>query len=289
MKRCILPSQIGLLVLLSSCQAQAQQQEATEQINKEFTLATDAGRNTLAVYNIDGSVSVQGYSGNKVVVEVTKIIRASDAQTLAIGKQEAQVDFYQRNDSVVVYMKGPYDSRPNRNRNTGHKDIKYRYSFNYVVKVPYQMNLHVSTINNGAVLVQDVTGTLKAYNINGAVTLRNVKGTTTAHTVNGNLEASYAANPPGPSSYNTINGQIKVSYPADLSADVHFKSMHGELYTDFPNAEPLPVQVTQNKQNAGSSTQYKITKDTVVRLGKGGKDFRFETINGSVTIKQQPK
>jgi hypothetical protein len=26
-----------------------------------------------------------------------------------------------------------------------------------------------------------------------------------------------------------------------------------------------------------------------VRLGKGGKDFRFETLNGDVTIKQQPK
>lgn len=138
-------------------------------------------------------------------------------------------------------------------------------------------------------LVQDVTGTLKAHNINGPVTLRNVRGTTTARTINGNVEATYAANPPGPSSYYTINGQIKVTYPADFSADVHFKSMHGELFTDFPGAEILPAQVTQNKQSTGRGTQYKITKDTAVRLGKGGKDFRFETLNGDVTIKQQPQ
>ncbi|UOG73676.1 hypothetical protein MTX78_16275 [Hymenobacter tibetensis] len=289
MKRFIIPSLTGLLVLLSSCQLWAQKSEFKEQISKEFALTTEAGRNTFVVYNIDGAVTVQGYAGNKVVVEVTKTIRADDAQKLEVGKKEAQLGFYQRNDSVVAYMKAPFDSRPRRNMNISHDDIDYRYSFDYVVKVPYQMHLHISTINNGAVLVQDVTGTVKAYNINGALTLRNIKGTTTARTINGNLEATYAANPPGSSSYNTINGKILVTYPADLSADVHFKSMHGELYTDFPNAEPLPVQVTQNKQRGGNGTQYKLTKDTVVRIGKGGKDFRFETINGSVTIKQQTK
>ena len=289
MKRSIIPGQLGLLVLLSSGQVWAQKSEFKEQISQEFTLTTDAGRNTFALYNIDGAVSVQGYAGNKVVIEVTKTIRADDAQKLEVGKKEAQLDFYQRNDSVVAYMKAPFDSRPRRNMNSNHDDIEYRYSFDYVVKVPYQMNLHVSTINHGAVLVQDVAGTMKAYNINGPVTLRNIKGTTTARTINGALEATYAANPPGASSYNTINGPIKVTYPADLSADIHFKAMHGELYTDFPNAETLPAQVTQNKQGTGNGTQYKLTKDTVVRLGKGGKDFRFETINGSVTIKQQPK
>lgn len=290
MKRSIIPGLIGLLVPLCSCQLWAQKQEATEKISKEFTLTTDAGRNTLALYNIDGSITVQGYNGSKVLVEATKTIRADNAATLELGKKEVQLDFLQRNDSVVVYTKAPYDSRPNRNnRNGDHKELDYRYSFDYVVKVPYQMNLHVSTINNGTVLVQDVTGTMKAYNINGAVTLRNIKGTTTARTINGNLEASYAANPPGSSSYHTINGQIKVTYPPDLSADVHFKTMHGELYTDFPDVEQLPLQVTQKKQNAGSGTQYKLNRDAVVRVGKGGKDFRFETINGDVTIKQQSK
>jgi DUF4097 and DUF4098 domain-containing protein YvlB len=151
------------------------------------------------------------------------------------------------------------------------------------------MHLHVSTVNDGEVMVQDVSGSLRAYNVNGAITLRNVKGTTKARTVNGNVEATYLASPPEASSYNTINGDIKVTYPANLSADVHFKSMHGELFTDFPEVETLPVQVTQNKQSTGSGTKYKLTKDTAVRLGKGGKDFRFETLNGDVTIKQQPK
>ncbi|WP_133273982.1 DUF4097 family beta strand repeat-containing protein [Hymenobacter radiodurans] len=290
MKRSFLPSLIGLLVLLSSCQLWAQDRENTEKINKEFTLTGDAARSTLAVYNIFGSVRVQGYSGNKVVVEATKTITGPDAKTIEQGVKEVKLGFEQRGDSVIAYISEPYDSRPRRNNNRNNdRDIEYKATIDYVVKVPSQMHVHVSTVNDGEVMVQDVSGSLRAYNVNGAVTLKNVKGTTKARTVNGNVEATYLASPPEASSYNTINGDIKVTYPANFSADVHFKSMHGELFTDFPQVETLPVQVTQNKQSTGSGTKYKLTKDTAVRLGKGGKDFRFETLNGDVTIKQQTK
>jgi DUF4097 and DUF4098 domain-containing protein YvlB len=120
--------------------------------------------------------------------------------------------------------------------------------------------------------------------VNGSITLTNVKGTTKAHTVNGNVDATYAANPTGASSYHTINGKIRVQYPSSLGANLHFKSMHGEFYTDFPDAEILPVQVTKNQEGKGGGTVYKLTKDTAVRIGKGGPDFRFETLNGDVTV-----
>jgi hypothetical protein len=289
----IRPSLSALLLLLSSTGCWAQSKEAKEQISKEFTLTADAGRSTLALYNISGSVTVQGYAGNKVLVEATKTIRADDAATLEQGKKETQLGYLQHGDSVVVYLSGPQDSRPH-NRSSGDRmrswssdDVHYRYNYDFVVKVPYQLNLHVSTVNNGAVLVQDVTGPLHVGNVNGSITLKNVKGTTWAHTVNGNVDATYAANPPGASSYHTINGQIRVHYPANLGADMHFKSMHGEFYTDFANAEVLPVQVTKNQEGRGGGTVYKLTKETAVRIGKGGPDLRFETLNGDVTVSKQ--
>lgn len=286
-KPIILRSLSLLLLLLSGAAVRAQDKVAKTQIHREFTLSGAAARSTLALYNIFGAVTVQGYAGSQVVVEATRTITAPDAATLATGQQEAQLGFEQRGDSVVVYTAAPYDSRPNRanSRNLhGHKDIAYGYQFDFVVKVPYQMGLHVSTVNNGALLVQDVTGPLHVFNVNGAITLRHAQGATEARTVNGNVEASYAASPPGASSYYTINGQIKVQYPASLGANLHFRSMHGELYTDFPNPEMLPVQVTKNQQDRGSGTVYKLTKDTAVRIGKGGPDLRFETLNGDVTI-----
>lgn len=282
---------------LSSSPLRAQAQNHTEKINKEFTVAGDASRQVLALYNIFGSVEVQGYAGDKVVLEVTKTIKASDGAQLETAKKEIQLGFIQRNDSIIVYTSGPHDSRPstgNRNERRGvnsnwDNHPKYHYSLDYTLKVPAKLNVHVNTVNGGKVTIADVTGRLHAYNVNGGVSIRNAKGATDARTVNGNVDATYASSPAGPSSYHTINGKITATYPPDIAADLHFKSFHGELFTDFPKAEVLPTQVTKNKQNNGGGTQYKLTKGTAVRLGKGGPDLRFETLNGDVTIKQQSK
>ncbi len=149
------------------------------------------------------------------------------------------------------------------------------------------MNLNVSTIKNGHVTVENVSGAkIRAHNVNGPVALSNVKGTTDAVTVNGNVDVKYLANPAGASSYKTINGTINVSYQSNLSADLQFKSMHGDLYTDFDNVI-LPANLTKNQENRGNGTVYKLSKVTAVRVGSGGALFKFETLNGSVYIKKQ--
>lgn len=284
-----LPLTLAILWLFS---APLRAQEATEKITKEFTVQGDASRQVLAVYNVFGSVSVDGYAGNKVVLEITKTVSAPDGTLLETGKKEVQLGFIQRNDSIIAYTAGPHDSRPNRSSRNLHRnrdEPRYSYALHYAVKVPTQLNLHVSTVNGGKVTITDVAGTLHAHNVNGGVSIANARGATDARTVNGNVEISYARSPAGPSSYHTINGKIIASYPADLAANVHFKSFNGEMYTDFPKAERMAPQISQNKQADGNGTKYKISKETAVRLGKGGPDLRFETLNGDVTIKQQTK
>ncbi|GAA4033198.1 hypothetical protein GCM10022409_16900 [Hymenobacter glaciei] len=279
---------------LFSAPLRAQAQEATEKITKEFTVQGDASRQVLAVYNLFGSVAVEGYAGNKVLLEVTKTVTAPDDTLLEAGKKEVQLAFVQRNDSIIAYTTGPHDSRPNQDLHNhrsrwDHDSPRYRYTINYTVKVPTQLNLHVSTVNGGQVTIADVAGTLHAHNVNGSVSIKNARSATDARTVNGNVEVTYARNPGGPCTYHTINGQIIATYPPDLGANVHFKSFHGEMYTDFPKTERLAPQVSQNKQTDGNGTKYKISKETAVRLGNGGPDLRFETLNGDVTIKQQSK
>lgn len=291
----LLPLALTLGALwLPSTALRAQSQQAKEQISKEFTVAGDASRQVLALYNIFGSVAVQGYAGNKVLLEITKTVSAPNGTLLETGKREVQLGFIQRHDSLIVYTAGPHDSRPNQNNNRRNMNWDgekphYSYQFDYTIKVPQQLNVSVSTVNGGQVSIQDVAGRLRALNVNGGISIRNAKGATEARTVNGNVDASYASSPSGASSYHTINGQITAIYPADLAANLHFKSFHGELFTDFPQAELLPTQVSQHKQKDGSGTKYKLTKDTAVRLGKGGPDLRFETLNGNVTIKQKTK
>ena len=64
--------------------------------------------------------------------------------------------------------------------------------------------------------------------------------------------------------------------------------MHGDLFTDFPDAELLPASATKVQEKHGGGGQvYKLNTITAVRFGKGGKTFKFETLNGDVYIKKQ--
>ncbi len=276
-------------LVLSCAQSPATAQEFKEHISKEFTVPK-AASSVLAIYNVNGFIKVEGYSGDKVVLEIDKSITAKSNQGLELGKKEFQLKFEQQGDTIIAYIAEPFDSRPRRNWHRDsdrNRDDDYDFTLNFTVKVPNKINLVASTVNRGNVSVKDVEGNLRARNVNGAISLMNVKGTTDAHTINGNLDVDYVANPPENSSYYTLNGNINVSYPANLSADLQFKTFQGKFFTDFPDTEVLPVQAIKTTQKTGEGTVYKLNKNTAIRIGKGGKTFKFETFNGNIYIKKQ--
>ncbi len=267
----------------------ANAQEFKEHISKEFTLSKGAAATTLAIYNIDGFIKVEGYSGDKVIIEMDETISADDNAKLETGKKEFKPAFEQNPDTVTAYIAEPFDTRPGRNRNWGrdHREIEYHYHLDFTVKVPFNMNLDISTVNEGVITVHDVAGILRINNVNEAITVENAKGTTYAHTVNGSVNVSYQSEPPGQSSYYTINGDIKVTYPPKFSADLELKSMNGEFYTDFPDAQIMPGEVVKNVSHHSGETLYKLNKNTTIRIGAGGKTCKFETLNGNIYIKKQ--
>jgi hypothetical protein len=260
-----------------------------EHVSKEFTLTKDAAGSTLFIYNISGFIKVEGYAGNKVVLEMDKTIAADDERTLETGRKEFRLAFDQKSDSIIAYIAEPFDSRPHRNwyHYDDHREIEYHYTVDFTVKVPFGINLHISTVNDGIISVNNVSGVLYVSNVDEEISIGNAKGKTYAHTVNGDVLANYITNPPEESSYYTINGNIKVSYQPGLSADIHFKSMHGDLYTDFPDAELLAASTTKKQEQKSGGTVYKLNTITAVRFGKGGRIFKFETLNGNVYIKKQ--
>ena len=261
-----------------------------ERITHTFTPTGPADQTTLAIYNINGFIRVEGYAGDQVQLEVNQVITADDKATLEKGKQEFKLAFDQTGDTLMAYIAEPFDTRPRRNQwNHDDREIHYDFTLDFTVKVPYAMNLNVSTINRGDVEVKDVTGALQVNNVNGAITLTNAKGATEARTINGDVEANYLTPPPATSFYYTLNGDIRVNYPNSLSADLKFKSFQGDFYTDFPNLQRLPAEVTHNERKEGDGTVYRISQDTAVRIGKGGQTLHFETFNGNVYVQQQTK
>jgi len=283
MKRLVIPVLAGLGLCFAQFSASAQ--EYKTHISKEFTYQ----KGMVGIYNLFGSVKVEGYSGNKVLMEIDETISAEDQQTVELGKKEFKLEFEQKPDSIITYISEPWDTRPHEHHRYrhDHDNIEYRVKLEFVVKVPYNVDLDASTVNEGDLYVKNVYGTLKINNVNGKIDIVNAKGTTRAHTVNGGVTVNYLAIPPDASSYYTINGELKVTYPSTLAADVSFKSMNGQFYTDFQNVEVMPSKVTRSENKNGSGTTYKLSSLSDIRFGAGGKQFKFETLNGNVYIKKQ--
>jgi hypothetical protein len=289
MKKSFFPLLAGLgIICCPGLNADAQQQEFKQHISKEFTLQKGAG-GVLALYNLNGSLNVEGYSGDKVLIEVDERLTADDSQTLEIGKKEFKLGFDQTADSIIVYIAEPFDTRPCRNCDPGwnRRDIDYDFDLAFTIKVPYHMNLDISTVNKGDITVESVSGSMRVNNVNGKITIRDAKADTWAHTINGDLTVNYLDVPTGNSEWYTLNGKLSVTFPASLSADLQFKSMNGSFYTDFPKWEVLPAKVTKNVQKNGSGTEYKLIIDKQIRIGDGGRLFKFETLNGNIYIKRQ--
>jgi len=286
MKKTFLPVLTGL-ALLCLAPADSHAQEFKEHIKKEFA-APNPSTEVLAIYNLNGSIRVEGYSGDKVVVDIDKSLSSDENEGLELGKHEFQLGYDQHGDSIIIYIAEPFDTRPHEwRRDEGNRrDHNYDFNLDFVVRVPFGLNLHVSTVNKGDMLVQDVTGDLSVHNVNGPITIKNAKGATSARTINGNLTVNYVTVPQGPSDYYTLNGTLEVSYPAGLSAVCQFKSWSGAFYTDFDDTQVLPAVVTRNEQHRSSGTTYKINIAKRLQIGNGGNLLKFETMNGNIYVKK---
>jgi len=286
MKKTIIILLTGLGVICSCKTIDAK--EFREKMTREFTLTGEAAQSTLYVYNFSGFIKVEGYSGNKVILDMDKTISADSDSDLEKGKKEFALGYDQSGDSITVYISEPFDTRPRRNRYSFNEDDPgYEFNVNFTVRVPSGMNLHISTITEGDIEVQNVGGELHVNNVNAGISILNARAKTRAHTVNGDVSVTYVTNPPDGSSYQTINGDIHVSYRPDFSADITFKSMNGDLYTDFPEAQLLAVPPTKIQEKRDGKMVYRLNNLTTVRFGKGGRSMKFETLNGNVYIKKQ--
>ncbi|EHQ29359.1 DUF4097 family beta strand repeat-containing protein [Mucilaginibacter paludis] len=271
----------NLIPLLAGCglclvQITGYAQPFKDHISKQFSLQKPAASTVVAIYNLLGSVKVEGYAGKQVIVEVDEVITAPNRADVETGKKEFKLGFEQNADTIMAYIDQPYHTKPHNgswSSHTNDRETPYMVRLEFTVKVPNEVNLRISTVNNGEIDVKDVYGALKLNNVNGGISIANAKGVTDAHTINGNLTAGYLSVPPQASSYYTLNGKLQVTYPANFAANLQLKSMNGKFFTDFTDTEILPAQVVKTQDKKANGTTFKLNKTTQVRIGKGGNLF----------------
>lgn len=234
---------------------------------------------------LNGSITVRGYDGKDVIVEVAEAARNETARRDREGRPG-----------------GTDTSGLRRIANTGlgltveEENNEMRVSAQTVgegaslsLQVPRRTSLKLSTINDGAILVENVEGEIEANNINGPVTLKGVAGTVVAHALNDDLIVTMTRVGDKPMSFSSLNGDIDVTLPADIKADVRLETVSGEILTDFDLVlQSAPVKPTV-EERGGGRTRYRVKLERVMRgtINGGGPELSFKNFNGDIRIRKQ--
>lgn len=277
-------------------------QSSEEKITRELSFENKGGLNTLMILNINGNVTVEGYAGDKILVEVTKTSRAKSGARLAEGKEEIQLAVMDRADTLILYIGGtcaPFGRQPRKNwqrkfngwgyrwNDNGGKgcESRYDYRMDFVVKVPAASGVVASTVNQGDVDVSGVSGAVLADNVNGSIRLSGISGATQASTINGTVNLDFSGNPPGDSRFYSLNGDITANFRKGLAAQLAFKSFNGEFYSSLDEITALPVQL-EKSDRGGEGTRYRVSGNRY-KIRQGGPLLDFETFNGDVIVREK--
>jgi DUF4097 and DUF4098 domain-containing protein YvlB len=286
-----------LLVLYSTWSVVAVAQTSKETVTKSLVFEKASAANVFYLANINGSVTVEGYDGNSIEITAVKSINAKTQDRLDKAKQQIHLGVIDRMDTILVYVEGVCGQFAKQSENWQSSSQGWGYNWNdceqnfdfkmeFKIKVPFQSNVYVSTINEGDIKVSGVEGSVSANNINGAISLSQIGSIRYAHTINGDVTLEFTKQPDYDASYYSLNGDIRANFPTSLSADLSFKSYNGELYTNIKELQSLPQQMILKKQENQLGVKYKLDGKTIMRAGKGGINLDFETFNGDVFVKE---
>lgn len=270
-----------LLPILLFCAPGAFALEEKETIRKTLSFAPNATERIVEVDTVTGSIRVTGTSGRNVDVEINKTITADTQTDMAEAKRDVTVDMQEEGTRIRLYVDGPF-----RNHNGGNRRRYYNVRHDFVLKVPKDAIVRLSTVNGGDIYMEQVDGNFNASNVNGAIEVVDAAGSGKIHTVNGGIKASFHRNPTGPVSFKTVNGGVEAQFPKSLSADLSLKTFNGGVYSDF-DVVARPVEQPASGERKGTKFVYRANRHRAARIGNGGPELSFDTLNGNIRILQR--
>lgn len=192
------------------------------------------------------------------------IITPSGSQPITAGAYELEVD--EKDNRVSVDT----DWRADRVR--------------VVARVPLRGNLHLSTVNNGEIVVRDVAGNHELENTNGPITASGINGSVIAEAINDTIDVSFTGIDASQAmSFESINGDINLGIPGDAGVQLHIDTSEGDIYSDFEVEVQTSNPVVERRENGGG-VQVKVESIIIANVNGGGPVIRLETLNGDINI-----
>jgi len=277
----------GVMATATASAACDYKEEVKEPVRHTFP----AGATTLDVDNVNGSVTVIGDGGNTMRVEGEKVIRADSRDEIERGKREVVLDINEKNGIAQLYVNGPFrgngGNRSSENHGFhDHDRREYNVTYNLTVHVPRNSALVLHSVN-GPINASDTNGKFDVHAVNGTITLNNLGGAGAVQTVNGKMNATFRENPKTDTSFKTVNGEIDVTFQPNLAANLEVKTFNGAAFTDFETT--MLGGAPGELDREGGRYAYRNRGAQRLKVGAGGPEIRFETLNGKIHIRKQSR
>ncbi len=268
------------------------EQQIEKNIEEEYSLSAPTAPAEIFVDIVTGSIEVKGYEGSSVKLSILRKISADDEAHLEKAQDEVTIDITNDGNTVKIYEDGPYRMENGRTNFRGSDYYEYRNKFDVSLLIPHQSNLVLKTVTDGDLSVSNVSGSFDVSNVNGELFMQKMNGHGKAQTINGSVKVNFDKNPSENCTFKTINGDIVVDCRPGLDAEILSKTFNGQTYTDF-EVFPIPneiwAQMKAMKRSKTKEGMLRIRSNgfSGIRIGNGGPQFKFDTLNGDVKITQQ--
>jgi hypothetical protein len=209
----------------------------------------------VAVENVQGEVSVEGWDRAEVEITAAKI-------------GSGQGDHL---DDVRVVTEIGDRSLKFRTVYPPHLDEPVRV--NYLLRVPRQVRLSSLRTLEGNIAVHDVEGFVDARTLSGNIAQMNVTGRVVARALTGSILVSLRALPVGtaPLLLDTVNGNVVLLLPPRPNADLELSTVAGTIEGNY---------AFQISSIPGDSTRR-------TRVGLGGVTVSLRTVRGSIRVAER--
>jgi len=256
---------ITYLVAIGLAQGQNQQQVAVP-------LSDPGEPGFLNVEMVRGSIKIEGYDGQEVVIRI-------DSKGKKLSKNKGKDGM--RKISGPSY--GVEVSEKDNNIDVGVSPSNQ--ASHLEIMVPASFSVNASTVNEGNIEVRGLTGELEISNVNGSIRLEEIRGSAVASTVNGDVVVRFReVAPDTPMAFSSLNGDIDVTFPASIKVDAQMKTLNGDIFTDFEMDISSGSNVDKRRENG----VYKVTVDKSISgtINGGGPKVIFKNHNGNIYIRK---
>jgi hypothetical protein len=270
---------LGLLPLCSVALALAQD-ATTDKVN--VPLSDPSRPVMLKIGLISGSITVKGAAVKEVTVEAR--VRATEDDEEKAEKPRG-LKLIPNNSTGLTVEEDDNVVSVSTGMRGGSRTV------DLTLRVPTNCSMHLSTVNDGNIEVENVNGDLEINCTNGSVRLMGISGSAVAHALNEDLTATFVkVNPQKPMSFSSLNGKIDVTLPSDLKANVYLKSDQGEIYSDF-DIKVMTEDISPSSRvqdNKGKKGKFRVSVEKAVRvtINGGGQEFQFTNFNGDIYIRK---